>query len=61
MNDLVSKFSNLGYDLFDLDNVIYHSAGPGGTGTSDNCDDHCKKCALTCATCGSGCSNGPTK
>ncbi len=60
MNDLVSKFTSLGYDLFDLDSVVYLSAGPG-TGTSDTCKEHCEKCAVSCATCGSGCSNGPTK
>ncbi len=60
MIDLMKKFKGLGYDLMELDDLIYLSAGPD-TDVKNDCSEHCEKCSVSCATCGSGCPNGPTK
>ncbi len=60
MDELIIKFDGLGYDLTDLDDLVYFSAGPG-TDTKKDCTKSCEKCSVSCATCGAGCPNGPTK
>ncbi len=60
MSDLIGKFDDLGYDLLDLDSLIYLSKGDPETDQKKICTDHCETCAVTCSTCGAGCSSGPT-
>jgi hypothetical protein len=59
MSDLISKFNSCGYDLLDLDSLVYLSVIPDPAPTP-NCADHCSTCAVSCSTCGAGCSNGKT-
>ncbi len=60
MENIIAKFDALGYDLVDLDDIVYVNAGPG-TGTKNDCTKSCETCSESCSTCGAGCSNGPTK
>lgn len=57
MNDLTSKFSSLGYNLLDLDSIVYLSVAKDPN--PPKCADHCETCAVSCSTCGAGCSAGP--
>lgn len=59
MNDLIGKFDLLGFNLSGLDDLIYLSGDP--TQPPPKCDDHCTACAVSCYTCGAGCSTGPAK
>ncbi len=60
MEDLIKKFDGLGYDLIDLDNVVYLSADIDPD-PPKNCGDHCITCSVSCKICGAGCPTGTTK
>jgi len=57
MDKLSRRFDNLGYDLLDLDNLIYLNldTSPADSCISGYCD---KGCNQGCATCKPGCSSG---
>lgn len=56
MSDLIGKFDDLGYDLLDLDSIIYLSNGPG-TDPKPECSKTCLSCMLSCSVGGQ--SGGP--
>jgi hypothetical protein len=62
MKDLRSKFESLGFDLVELDKLVYVTAGDGIPLEPPDCPDgKCTKgCYSGCATCSPGCSGGGT-
>lgn len=56
MSELLEKFDNLGYDLLELDNLVYLSLDTGHTTT---CQPNCETCKVSCSSCTESCSTGP--
>jgi hypothetical protein len=53
MDALSSKINNLGYDLLDLDSIVYLSLDPGQTVncTDGSCDGGCFNGCTSCKPC----------
>ncbi len=57
MSDFASQFSDLGYDLLDLDSLIYISRDTNVSRTQD-CPLECETCKKSCQHCKDGGQTG---
>ena len=61
MESIASKLNDMGYNLLNLDHLIFLSLDPNPSEDCKSCNKNSctQACTAGCATCEPGCSQGP--